>query len=448
MKKKQRTDRSDYPRIGWISSRLSHKALLALIAVAALSALMMYQGFLNYLRNFSGKKYQQIFTEADNYAKSAADYLKSSGGNCSGLDEYATAHGFFCEVWDEKGTLLFESSQIREENRFLISSSTKAKLSDGRYLTVRAWNTPINVDDVTRQFQQRAAVGLFLMNIGAFVVLAILLYFLVFAPIVGLRRTIREYYEHGVSPKKSSRQDEIGKLQNTFVEMVGVQEDKEHAEHRLVASISHDIKTPLTSVMGFSERLLSAELPEQKQKQYLRNIYDKALVIKGIVDEFDEYLEADIHENAPKSLMEMGNFCEAVRREYQDELSDAGVKLTVDCRCPNEKIRCNFDHMRRFFGNLIDNSIQHAGASHLELHLTCEREDDNIVFLFSDNGHGVPPAIIGQIFEPFFTTDRGRKVSGLGLSICESVIRAHGGIISAENLPSGGLCIRATLPRA
>ena len=69
-----------------------------------------------------------------------------------------------------------------------------------------------------------------------------------------------------------------------------------------------------------------------------------------------------------------------------------------------------------------------------------------MVFLFQDNGRGVPPELLQQIFEPLYTSDQGRKVSGLGLSICKSILKAHGGGVSAENVPSGGLCIRATLP--
>ena len=69
-----------------------------------------------------------------------------------------------------------------------------------------------------------------------------------------------------------------------------------------------------------------------------------------------------------------------------------------------------------------------------------------MVFLFSDNGKGVSEELLDQIFEPLYTSDRGRKVSGLGLSICKSIITAHGGAVSAFDLPGGGLCIRAALP--
>jgi signal transduction histidine kinase len=276
-----------------------------------------------------------------------------------------------------------------------------------------------------------------------------MLYLLVLAPIIGLRRTFRQYYEQGVLPKRSARQDEIGKLQNTFVDMVDVLEGKSQSERRLIASVSHDIKTPLTSVMGYSERLLSSKsVTPEKQKTYLRNIYDKAISIKDIVDEFDDYLEAGLHDTSPMYLMTTNDFCRTVCNEYQDELSDAGVQFIVECHCPGEQFRCNYGHMRRFLGNLIGNSIQHAKAEPLKLRLLCTRENDQIVLSFSDNGQGVPPEILDQIFEPFFTTDRGRKVSGLGLAICENIIRTHGGTISAQNLPKGGLQIQARLPCA
>jgi signal transduction histidine kinase len=104
--------------------------------------------------------------------------------------------------------------------------------------------------------------------------------------------------------------------------------------------------------------------------------------------------------------------------------------------------------MRRYFGNLIGNSIQHGGAKNLELELLCRQQGEELVLEFSDNGVGVREELLQQIFEPLYTTDRGRKVSGLGLSICRSIIRAHGGTVTAENRPGGGLLVRAVLPCA
>ena len=441
-------DMIDNPRVGWLSGRLSHKALISIIAFAAVCGVLMCCIYLWYIGAYADSTYRRMAEESESGADAAAQVLADSGGDFSALQQYAEQQNISCEVRGSDGNLLFSYRPAQETEGFLASGSTGARLKDGSVLEVRTWSAPLKVNEIESSLRRSALTGLIVMIVCVFVGLSVLQYLFVIGPVVNLRRTVREYYEHGTQPKRSARQDEIGRLQNAFADMTGALEKKEQTERRLVASISHDLKTPLTSVMGYSERLLSADLPQQKQRQYLQNIYDKALAIKGLVDEFDDYLDAGIHENAPTELMTMGDFCEAVRREYQTELADAGVKFTVECRCPDAKIQCSFARMRRFFGNLIGNSIQHAGAEHLELSLVCGLSGDRVVLLFRDNGCGVPPELLGQIFEPFFTTDRGRKVSGLGLTICESVIRAHRGTLTAENAPGGGLCIRAELPAA
>ncbi len=288
--------------------------------------------------------------------------------------------------------------------------------------------------------------SLTIFSIGVFLVIMVALYLLVLAPIVHLRQTMRRYYEAGERPQRTQRRDEVGRLQNTFADLIGVIDRKEQAERRLIASISHDIKTPLTSVLGYSERLLSASLGAEKQEQYLTLIHEKALRLKAVVDEFDDYLDVGLRGTDPMSLVTAEELCRRLREEYAAELGDAGVSLTVVCHAPQAQIFCNWEHLRRLFGNLISNSINHANAPQLKLDLDCWREGDRLVLAFRDNGQGVDPQLLEQIFEPLYTSDAGRKVSGLGLSICKSIVKAHGGTIHAENAPAGGLLLRIALP--
>ena len=94
-----------------------------------------------------------------------------------------------------------------------------------------------------------AFIGLFFLNLVVFTVAALLFFFLIVAPVIRLRKMMREYYGSGKAPERTVRSDEIGRLQNTFADLTAVAEQREQAERRLIASISHDIKTPLTSVL-------------------------------------------------------------------------------------------------------------------------------------------------------------------------------------------------------
>lgn len=291
-----------------------------------------------------------------------------------------------------------------------------------------------------------AAFSMLLFNFLVLAVAAILFFLLIIAPIVRLRKSMTEYYQSGKAPERTVRSDEIGRLQNTFADLAAVAGQREQAERRLIASISHDIKTPLTSVLGYSERLRSAQLTDERREQYVELIHEKALRLKAVVDEFDDYLDVGLHDSAPMALMTAEELCRRLRAEYGGELEDAGVSFQVQCPTPDAQFICNWEQMRRLFGNLISNSINHAGAPRLALTVQCRQEGDQLHLAFQDNGRGVPPELLGQIFEPLYTSDKGRKVSGLGLSICQSIVKAHGGAIHAENLPAGGLQVEFFLP--
>ena len=433
--------------VGWLSSHLSRKLLLALVAAAVLSWGLMCGWFLSYLGDYAGNTYDGVMRAADGAAQRVGAFLEGCGGDFAALEDYLEDGALYCIVRDADGTLLYERMPAGEAGtRLLASGEQEAALSEGRRVHVYVWSRAIQRNELSADLQKKALRGLSGLNIGVFTVVAVLMYLLMLSPIVRLRKTMRRYYEKGDRPERSERQDEIGKLQNAFADLVGVLECKEKAEHQLIASIAHDIKTPLTSVLGYSERLRSAELSPEKRQQYLDSVYEKALRLKSIVDEFDDYLDVGLRDTAPMRLMTVEAFCEKLRMEYESELMDADVLFRIECRCPQEQIICNWEHMRRFFGNLIGNSIQHARAGHLELRLRCCREGEQVVFLFWDNGKGVPPELLQQIFEPLYTTDPGRKVSGLGLPICKSIMKAHGGTVGAESGPEGGLLVRASLP--
>lgn len=442
----QKSEPRRFPGVGWLGSHLSRKMILAVVALAVVSCLALWGCFLTYLEDFFDNTYDEVLYQAAEEARQAGAFLEGCNGEPSAMEDYLSRRDLACVVRDSGGDILYERISDGEPQMLASSGTIQVELSGGRTASLTVWSRTLQRSEVTQSLRSKVLTGLCAITLGMFVVVALVMYLVLVSPIVRLRKTMRRYYEKGEQPERSQRMDEVGKLQNAFADLAGVLDCKEKAEHRLIASISHDIKTPLTSVLGYSERLRSAELTEEKKRRYLELVYEKALRIKAVVDEFDEYLDAGLRDSAPMVLTTAGELCGWLRAEYAGELGDAGVTFPVECICPDTQLICNWEHMRRLFGNLISNAFQHAGAERLELALICQREEGQVVFLFRDNGKGVAHELLQQIFEPLYTSDQGRKVSGLGLSICKSIAKAHGGSISADNAPGGGLVIRVSLP--
>ena len=436
----------EFPLSGWLSDHMTHKMVFVIVLVALAGWFILCGLFLSYLEDYVDTTYDSGILRADDAAQQAGAFYIGCGGDAAAMNSYLERENLYCTVRDAGGRLLYERMDMGPDMELTASGWTEMELSQGETVKIQVWERAMERNEINQTLRSNAFLAISVLDACIFLVVAVAMYLLVVGPIIRLRQTMRRYYEKGERPARTQRRDEVGKLQNAFADLVEAVECKEQAERRLIASISHDIKTPLTSVMGYSERLQSPELSPEKREKYQELVYEKALRIKAVVDEFDEYLDAGLKDNAPMVLTTAGELCKKLQREYADELADAGAVFTVRCGCSEAQLVCSWEHMRRLFGNLISNSFQHGGAEKLTLELTCEREGVQVIFRFRDNGRGVPCEELQRIFEPLYTSDQGRKVSGLGLSICKSIVRAHGGSISAENDPRGGLCIRIALP--
>lgn len=273
---------------------------------------------------------------------------------------------------------------------------------------------------------------------------AAIIYIYYVKPIVSLEKNM-EHYKDGIRPQSISRKDEIGLLQNRFVELTEAIEKEKQKQHLIIASISHDIKTPLTSVMGYAERLKKNNLPADKHERYLNIIYNKSTSINNLVEEFDEYLNLQIQSGLKCQRISVEKFCAILKADYDDELAERGVAFSVSVSCPNETLFVDISKMRRAFGNIINNSLKHFSLKEPSIAVFCTRKGNAVCFSIEDNGTGVPEVELQKIFDPFYTSDKGRSVAGLGLSICKEIVEACGGKIWAENNDSGGISIKINL---
>ncbi len=267
-------------------------------------------------------------------------------------------------------------------------------------------------------------------------------------PIETITKDINDY-KFGKRPFKRKMPKKMQQIQNAFVDMVDSLELEKENQNQIIASISHDIKTPLTSVIGYSDRLKNKDLTDEKKEKYINKIYDKALNMKAILEEFDDYQSCNIKDTLKLEKISINDVLQCVKNDFEDELNDKNIKLEISSTCNQREITVDLVKLKRVFSNIITNSATHFNGRKGLIKIDVVQKGNMIRFELSDNGGGVKTDTdLKRIFEPFYTTDPSRKISGLGLSICKQIISSFDGRIYAKNNKIGGLSIIFVIPKS
>ena len=436
----------------WYNERISNKLLsITILGTVVVWAIICSIFIVSSEWQPYANKLSQLMANVSTLSLEASSILEEKDGDITPLIEYFDQpqyQGMCFTVVNNQGDFVDNSPQIKKGDPVWVFGGTIREiiLRDGQELNLTIWIHEKKLAHPITRLNALMIGGISIILLGLSLLILSAIHIILKRPLNQLRETIDHYAQFGTLPKPSTRRDELGRLQNTFYELTQKQQKNEQEKIQMIAAISHDLKTPLTSLVGCSERILTAQLTEEKRELYTRIMRDKALVISGIVDDFDCYLDNECnYKDSEKKITTLGAFSKQLHIDYTDELLDAGIVFKVHCKDSKSKFQCDYENMRRCLGNLISNSISHSKSDRLELSFTCKQENDSVIFVFTDNGKGVHPESLPQIFQPFYTSDSGRKVSGLGLSICKNIITAHGGTIWAYNLPKG-FSIKIVLP--
>ena len=225
----------------------------------------------------------------------------------------------------------------------------------------------------------------------------------------------------------------------------------EQARTDLVAGISHDLRTPLTSVKGYIKGLRDgvANTPET-QRQYLDVASRKACDMDILLQRLFYFSKMETG-NLPlfPERADLGSFVRRFAEDVQGELEAKGGHILVQGAPTPHPVRIDTEQIYRVLTNLTDNALRYAGTTPLELTLTIWRERDTERLRFADNGAGVPEEQLSHLFEQFWRGDqargsRGGEGSGLGLYIVKYIVEAHGGTVAARN--DHGLVFEIALP--
>ena len=253
--------------------------------------------------------------------------------------------------------------------------------------------------------------------------------------------------------------DEFAPVCEAFNEMaarlkISVERTRQDEEGRkeLLAGISHDLRSPLTSIRAYVEGLMDgvAKTPEARQR-YLMTIKTKAEDIDRMVSQLFLFSKLDMAEYPmePRTFR-LDEFVTELVSETAEEYQSKGLEITVISLCPMS-VTVDMELLRRVLTNVIDNSAKYKTAVKGHLRIDLEDAGENCRVTLADDGPGVPEDAVSKLFDAFYRSDPARKNpaggSGLGLAIVSRTVERMGGTISARNAPSGGLEITITLPK-
>ena len=428
--------------------KIKNKLALAIISAFILNNILL----LGYYELFLSKKLSNELDNRQNNLDNIVEYIDIKSEDKSSIneikeiiyniDEIKDEGQYFLEIKDSKGHVLLEKGQ-KNKGSLNMTSSEIISINGENYLLRVIQVIPINDVEIVPIYISIVKAEIVILG-GILIALMTIIYIKLVKPILNLIKDI-ENYKYGIKPVKCHRCDEIGWLKNNFVELTEQLDEEKENQNRIIASISHDIKTPLTSIMGYAERMKNKSLPEERQKKYIDIMYSKSQDIKGLIDEFDDYLSYNLESSSKKEKIRIKKLVNLINEEYEDELNQLNIDFYIESDCDEDFIDIDLSKIRRVFGNIIGNSIKNMNSVKKEIIVTFEDFDENIVVSISDSGKGVNKEELDKIFEALYTSDKSRKVAGLGLSICKSAIEGHGGKNWAENNNIGGLTIKFTL---
>jgi two-component system sensor histidine kinase VanS len=240
-----------------------------------------------------------------------------------------------------------------------------------------------------------------------------------------------------LSPELDFMENKLNQIKNNLEKQKKAAVDAEQRKNDLIVYLAHDIKTPLTSVIGYLSLLDEApDMPPEQKAKYVGITLEKAYRLEQLINEFFEITRFNLQTivlnkekiNLPFMLQQMAD-------EFYPMLTPQGKQMSVNV--PDGLILWgDADKMARVFNNILKNAIAYSYENSV-IDIFAKQQDKNIVITFTNQGNPIPQEKLDTIFEKFFRLDTSRSTNtggaGLGLAIAKEIVNAHGGNIFVQS---------------
>lgn len=250
---------------------------------------------------------------------------------------------------------------------------------------------------------------------------------------------------------EEERSGDFGELFSAVEMMAGKLREEEERRSRFFLAVSHDLKTPLTSIKGYLEAIQDG-IPQNDEEydEYIDIMKEKADLLERRILSLIEYAVFDSGSLVNNFLpIDVYPFLQTTIKIFKKEALIRHVELQTVVDFPTDlKIKGNTKLLLRCFENLFDNAMKYSNPVSPLVEIACRCDEHNLVYSVRDNGAGIPEEEQKKIFELFYRCDRNRNLPGfgLGLSTVRSIIELHNGEISCFNHPAGGAVMMITIP--
>lgn len=252
---------------------------------------------------------------------------------------------------------------------------------------------------------------------------------------------------------KDDGTDEVAQLGKSFNVMAGELNTLEEARRSFVANVSHELRSPLTSMRGFLEAMQDGTIPPEDHGKYLEIVINENRRMTSMVNDLLDLARIESgHTVLKPEVFDINELILRTLLVFETRINDKGLEVELEFKNEKQYVEADAGQMAQVIRNLIDNAIKFTPAGGT-LWLSTEVEKKNVLVSVRDSGKGIDAESLPHLFERFFKAEKahtpdGSSGTGLGLSIVKRIIEQHDQTITVHSEPDKGTCFTFTLKKA
>ncbi len=272
-------------------------------------------------------------------------------------------------------------------------------------------------------------------------------------PLSEMNKVVKSYAKGDFSERVAiTSGDEVGQLATSVNAMAEDLEGLETMRRSFVANVSHELKSPLSSMRGFVQAILDGSIPQAESREYMQIVYDETLRLNDLINDLLDLSKIESgHFPLHETSFDANELILRTLLTFETRISDENIDVDIAFEDEHCIVYADADRVTQVYRNLIDNAVKYAGkGSQIRVVSRSLPGGSFAEFQIADNGQGISEEDLPHVFERFYKADKahtpGAEGTGLGLSIVKQIILQHGCDIDVESACGQGTRFIFTLP--